>query len=624
MDIEQLKKIQKESQKKFDSYRASLHVCTGTACVANNSFCLIDTLEKELKKRKLDKEILIVPTGCNGFCEQGPIMVVQPDGIFYQKLQKKDIAEIIEQHLQQGKIVQRLLYNHPTTKASIQEMKNIPFFGKQHLLAMRHRGLINPEQITDYIRMGGYQTAYTVLTEKSPNDIIKTITQSGIRGRGGGGFPTGLKWESCQKAVKKTENQPYIICNADEGDPGCFADRSIIEADPHAVIEGMIIGAFAIGASEGFIYIRKEYPLALKRLEKAIAQARQQGILGENILETGFDFDITIHRGAGAFVCGESTALMASLEGKPGEPHAKYVHSTEQGYKHMPTVLNNVETWANIPLIQQKGSKWFASIGTGDVSSDPWGGSTGTKVFSLVGDVRNTGLVEVPMGITLREIIYDIGGGIPQDKAFKGVQTGGPSGGVLPESQLDLPVDFDSLTEAGSMMGSGGMVVMDEDTCMVQLAKYFIDFLKEESCGKCTPCREGLTAMSEILGKISMGNGTKEDITLLEEYAETMKKTSLCGLGQTAANPVLSTIHYFRDEYEAHITDKTCPAKRCKQLITYTINPEKCTGCSLCAKQCPTHCIEGKVKQVHQINQDECIKCGTCQTICRFNAVEVQ
>jgi len=623
MNLKHLQTMKQQSEKAFKSYKMSLHVCTGTACVANHSFSLIETLKKELKKRNLEKEILIVPTGCNGFCEQGPIMVVQPDGIFYQKLKEKDIFEIIEKHLINGKPVERLFYKHPTKKTPIEYMKDIPFFGKQQLLAMRHRGQIDPEQINDYIRMGGYQTAYNVLSKKTVDEVIETVTRAGIRGRGGGGFPTGVKWKSCEDTVKKTGNTPYVICNADEGDPGCFADRSIIEADPHSVIEGMIIGAYAIGAHEGFVYIRKEYPLALKRLEKAIAQAREQNVLGKNILETGFDFDITIHRGAGAFVCGESTALMASLEGKPGEPRAKYVHSTEQGYKNMPTVLNNVETWANIPLILDKGSDWFANIGTGDVKDNPWGGSTGTKVFSLVGDVRNTGLVEVPMGLTLREIIYDIGGGIPKDKKFKGVQTGGPSGGVLPESKLDLPVDFDSLSAAGSMMGSGGMVVMDEDTCMVQLAKYFIDFLKEESCGKCTPCREGLTAMSEILGKISEGKGTEKDITLLEEYGETMKEASLCGLGQTAANPVLSTITYFRDEYTAHIKDKTCPAGQCKPLVTYTINPEKCTGCTLCARNCPTNCISGEAKQVHVINQDDCIKCGTCKTVCNFDAVEV-
>ncbi len=623
MNLKQLKQLQTKTQQDFDSYKASLHVCTGTACVANQSYSLIKTLEKQLKKQGIEKQFLIVPTGCNGFCEQGPIMVVQPDGVFYQKLKEKDISEIIEQHLLNGKPVERLLYKHPTKKMAIEQMNDIPFFGKQQLLAMRHRGQINPEHIDDYIRMGGYQTAQKVLSKKKPDEIIKIVTESGIRGRGGGGFPAGLKWQSCQDAVKKTGNSPYVICNADEGDPGCFADRSIIEADPHSIIEGMIIGSYAIGAHEGFVYIRKEYPLALKRLEKAIHQAREKGILGDNILDTGYQFDITIHRGAGAFVCGESTALMASLEGKPGEPHAKYVHSTEQGYKNKPTVLNNVETWANIPLILEKGSNWFSSIGTGDVSDNPWGGSTGTKVFSLVGDVRNTGLVEVPMGITLREIIYEIGGGIPKNKKFKGVQTGGPSGGVLPESKLDLPVDFDSLTNAGSMMGSGGMVVMDEDTCMVQLAKYFIDFLKEESCGKCTPCREGLTAMSEILGRISDGKGKEKDIKILEEYAETMKETSLCGLGQTAANPVLSTITYFRDEYEAHIKENTCPAGQCKRFITYSINPEKCTGCTLCARNCPVDCISGSVKKVHKINQDKCIKCGSCKTVCNFDAVEV-
>ncbi len=483
--------------------------------------------------------------------------------------------------------------------------------------------MINPEKIEDYFRLDGYQTLHRILTTMKPDEVITEIIRSGIRGRGGGGFPAGVKWQSCVQAVEKTGYSPSVICNADEGDPGAFMDRSIIEADPHCVIEGMLIGAYAVGASRGYIYIRKEYPLAMKRLIIAIDQSREHGLLGKNIFDKGFDFDIMVHRGAGAFVCGESSALMASMSGNPGEPRAKYVRSVERGYKDKPTVLNNVETWANIPLIMEKGAKWFASIGTGDVSLNPWNGSSGTKVFSLVGDVNNIGLVEVPMGITLREIIYDIGGGIPDEREFKAVQTGGPSGGVLPADKLDLPVDFDTLTEVGSMMGSGGMVVMDDSTCMIQVAKYFVDFLKDESCGKCTPCREGLVALGTILERITSGDGRQGDIELLEEYGQSMCECSLCALGQTAANPVLSTIKYFRDEYEDHIRERKCKALKCKALIEYRIIADNCTGCTICARNCPVDAITGSLKEKHMIDQKKCIHCGVCREVCNFNAVEV-
>lgn len=622
MKAETLRELQAEAAGIHDSYAAALMVCAGTACVANRSMGLIEHLKRELMNRGLADKYLVVPTGCNGFCAQGPIMVVQPEGVFYQKLTPEDLPEIIDNHLEGGEPVERLLYSSGGTP--VPRMDEIPFFAKQKLLALRHRGMIDPGDIRDYMRMGGYQTVSRVMTEKDPADVISDVIRSGIRGRGGGGFPTGLKWKSCVDAVRKLQTLPVVVCNADEGDPGAFMDRSIIEADPHTVIEGMLIGAFAVGASEGYIYIRKEYPLALRRLETAITQARDHGLLGKNLFGTGSSFDITIHRGAGAFVCGESSALMASMAGQPGEPRAKYVRSTEQGYKDGPTVLNNVETWANIPLIMEKGPEWFASIGSGDVSKDPWGGSSGTKVFSLVGDVRNIGLVEVPMGITLREIIYDIGGGIPGDRRFKAVQTGGPSGGVLPEVKLDIPVDFDTLASEGSMMGSGGMVVMDESTCMVKFASYFVNFLKDESCGKCTPCREGLVALGSILDRITSGEGREGDIELLEEFGSMMKDGCLCALGKDAPNPVLSTIRFFRDEYQAHISKGTCPAGQCEELITFSIDPEKCTGCTLCARECPVDAITGKVREVHVIDGEACIRCGVCRDVCRFDAVEVK
>lgn len=615
--------IAERENKKFSEYSGMIMVCTGTGCVSTGGFTIKELFDKALAKHGLDKEWIAVATGCNGFCAVGPIAVIQPQGIFYQKLTEKDVDEIVESHLLNGKVVERLLHTDPVTGAKNEKMTDIGFFSKQQLIALRNKGLIDPENIDHYIARGGYAALKTVLTENDQEKVIMEVVSSGLRGRGGGGFPAGIKWKSGRKAAIDRSEEIFIVCNADEGDPGAYMDRSIIETDPHSVIEGMLIGAFATGAKEGFIYLRKEYPLALVRLEKAIEQARVYGLLTEKILGTDFSFDITIHRGAGAFVCGESSALMASMAGLPGEPRAKYVRSVEYGFRDKPTVLNNVETWANIPVIINKGAKWFASIGTGDVTNDPWNGSSGTKVFSLVGDITNTGLVEVPMGITLREIIEEIGGGVPNGRKFKAVQTGGPSGGCIPESLLDMPVDFDSLTEAGSMMGSGGMIVMDDHTCMVDVARYFISFLVDESCGKCTPCREGLFAMKKILEDICDGRGNEGDVDRLIDLCEAVGDGSLCGLGTSAPNPVLSTIRYFRNEYDEHILEKKCRAGICKELITYSIN-DKCTGCTACARQCPQNCISGEVKKIHIIDTSKCIKCGICVEACKFDAVEVK
>ncbi len=622
--VNQLKSIAGDTQRELAGYKAMLMVCTGTGCVSTGGFKVRDALEDVIKSKGLEKEFLVVGTGCNGFCAMGPIIVVQPDGIFYQKVTEKDLEEIVDQHLLGGTPVERLLHRDPVTGDVNRTMEEITFFTKQQLIALRNKGLIDPENLNQYIARDGYTAIGKVLESGDPDAVIRDVIKSGIRGRGGGGFPAGVKWQSAKKASDTREMAPYVVCNADEGDPGAFMDRSIIEADPHSVIEGMMIGAYAVGACEGYVYIRKEYPLAMVRLRKAIEQAREKGLLGKNILGMGFDFDIHIHQGAGAFVCGESTALMASMSGRVGEPRAKYVHNVEFGYRDKPTVLNNVETWASIPVIIGKGPEWFAAIGTGDVSDNPWGGSSGTKVFSLVGDINNTGLVEVPMGITLREIIYDIGGGMPKGTEFKAVQTGGPSGGCIPADQLDMPVDFDTLTDAGSMMGSGGMIVMDNRTCMVDVARYFVDFLRDESCGKCTPCREGLNAMYNVLNRLCGGEGRDGDIEFLEELAETVNATSLCQLGGTAGNPVLSTIRYFRNEYDAHIQDKICPAGHCKALVNYRILADQCTGCTLCAKRCPSDAITGDLKQVHVIDQDKCIKCGICFEVCNFDAVEVK
>lgn len=619
---ERLKKISETENKKLSGYKGLLMVCTGTGCVSAKSFDILNKLKTILYEKNLNKDYLAIGTGCNGFCAAGPIMVVQPDGIFYQKLKEKDVEEIVEFHLIGDEPVERLLHKDPLTGEINKTMDEIKFFSKQQLIALRNKGLIDPEQIKHYIARDGYQSLRRVLEEKNPEGIIKEVIRSGIRGRGGGGFPTGVKWESGYRAKKERNEELYVVCNADEGDPGAYMDRSIIETDPHSVIEGMLIGAYATGAKNGYIYIRKEYPLAWERLNKAIKEAREYGLLGENILESDFSFDIHMHRGAGAFVCGESTALMASMSGRAGEPRAKYVHNVEYGYRDKPTILNNVETWANIPVIIEKGAEWFASIGTGDVSENPWNGSSGTKVFSLVGDIRNSGLVEVPMGITLREIIEDIGGGIPNNRKFKAVQTGGPSGGCIPTSLLDMKVDFDSLTEAGSMMGSGGMIVMNDQTCMVDVARYFVEFLVDESCGKCTPCREGLYALKNTLTRICSGEGKKGDIEFLEETSKTILDASLCQLGGSAPNPVLSTLLYFREEYKEHIKDKKCRGSVCKSLIKYNIN-ENCTGCRVCAIQCPVEAISGEKNEIHKLDMERCIKCGVCYEVCKFNAVEV-
>ena len=594
-------------------YRAHLMVCTGTACVSCGSLEIKRVLEDEIRKQGLEDEILVVATGCNGFCGQGPIMAVQPDGVFYQKLTPKDIPYLVEEHFLKGRLVKKLMYTPSEKEAPIPKLSEIGFFKKQRLIALRNKGLIDPEKIDDYIARDGYKALAKALTSMSLEEIIKEIKDSGLRGRGGAGFPTGLKWEICRNA---RDNPKYIICNADEGDPGAYMDRSIIESDPHSVIEGMLIGAKAIGSHKGYMYIRSEYPLALKRFEIAIKQAKEYGLLGKNIFDTGFNFEIEIREGSGAFVCGEETSLIHSIEGISPEPRQRPPFPAQSGLWGKPTNINNVETWANVPRIILRGADWFASMGTEK--------SKGTKVFSLVGKINNTGLVEVPMGITLREVIYDIGGGIPGGKKFKAVQIGGPSGGVVPSSLLDLPIDYERLTEVGSMMGSGGMVVMDENTCMVDIAKYFLTFTNDESCGKCTSCREGSAAMLEVLTRISEGKGEKGDIDFLQELGQAVKDASQCGLGQTLPNPVLSSIKHFREEYEAHIKYKRCPAKVCKALIKYEVNDEKCTGCLLCDKECPTQAIIGEKKKPQTIDQSKCIKCGICYEVCKFDAIEVK
>jgi len=600
-------------------YRLHLMVCAGTACVSNRSFEIKEALEKELKKQGLENEVLVVTTGCNGFCERGPLLVVQPGNIFYQQLTVKDIPYLVEEHFLKGRPVQKLMYTPPEEKKPIPVLNDIDFFKKQVLIALRNRGLIDPEKIEDYIARDGYRALVKALTQMTPEEIIEEIKKSGLRGRGGAGFPTGLKWEFVRLASPANSGLKYLVCNGDEGDPGAFMDRSILEADPHSVIEGMVIGAKAIGAQQGYVYIRNEYPLALKRLTLALEQAREYGLLGKDILGTGFDFDIKVARGAGAFVCGEETALLASIEGRLGEPRPRPPYPAQRGLYGQPTCINNVETWANVPVIINRGAEWFSKIGTKT--------SKGTKVFSLVGKINNTGLVEVPMGITLREIIFEIGGGIPGGKEFKAVQTGGPSGGCIPKEKLDLPIDYESLTEAGSMMGSGGMVVMDEDTCMVDVAKYFLSFTQDESCGKCTPCREGTKAMLDILERITKGEGTEEDLQLLEDLAVSIKETALCGLGKTAPNPVLTTLRYFRDEYLTHIRDKKCPAHVCRDLNVYTIDEKICLevghGCDVCRRNCASEAIIGEKNQPHRIIQEKCIKCGVCYDVCKFGAVKV-
>ncbi len=594
-------------------YRAHLLVCAGTGCVSCGAFKIKEALEQEIHKRKLQDEILVIATGCNGFCERGPILMVHPDGVFYQQLKLEDIPYLVEEHLIKGRPVKKLMYIPPAEKDPIPRMKDIEFFKHQRLIVLRNRGRIDPEKVEEYIAFDGYEALAKALSKMKPEEIVKEITESGLRGRGGAGFPTGRKW-AAGRAAKGSPK--YLICNGDEGDPGAFMDRSVLEADPHSVLEGMIIGARAVGAEKGFIYVRHEYPLALKRMAIAIDQARDYGLLGEDILGTGFNFDLEIVAGAGAFVSGEETALIASIEGRIGMPRQRPPFPAQKGLWGKPTVINNVETWATVPNIILRGAKWFSALGTKT--------SKGTKIFSLVGKINNTGLVEVPMGITLRDIVYGIGGGIPNGQDFKAVQIGGPSGGCLPAKLLDLPVDYESLTEAGAMMGSGGMIVMDDKTCMVDIAKYFLNFLRDESCGKCVSCREGTQRMWEIVKKITEGKGTEEDMALLEEVARTCKDASLCALGQTAANPVLTTLRYFRHEYESHVLDKRCPAGVCKALIRYVVLAEKCTGCQSCKNACPKQCIKGTLKDVHLIDQTNCIKCGACQEACRFEAIEAQ
>lgn len=585
-------------------------VCGGTGCLANGSAWVAQALAEILRNQGINGQVVLKKTGCHGFCERGPVVVLHPQEIFYQRVSAKDAEEIVAETIQKGKAVERLLYTDAESQQKILRYHDIPFYKHQLRIALRNNGRIDPTNIRDYLAADGYAALAKALTSMTPEQIITEVEKSGLRGRGGGGFPTGRKWRSCRQAPGKVH---YLVCNGDEGDPGAFMDRSIMEGDPHSVLEGMIIAAYAIGASQGYIYVRHEYPLAVTHLSIALQQARAYGFLGQNILGSGFDFDIRINRGGGAFVCGESSALMASLEGRPGEPRAKYIHTVERGLWDQPTNLNNVETYACVPPIISKGADWFASYGTT--------GSKGTKVFSLVGKVKNTGLVEVPMGISLRDIIFKIGGGILKDRQFKAVQTGGPSGGCIPYTLIDMPVDFDELTKAGSMMGSGGMIVMDESDCMVDVAKYFTKFLEEESCGKCTPCREGVRRMKEVLVDLTEGKGTEDSLALLEELAEAITIGSLCALGGTAANPVLSTLRYFREEYEAHIKEKRCPAGVCKELIHYEILPDLCTGCHRCFRECPQQAISGEVKKPHQIDLNKCIKCGICYDVCKFDAV---
>ena len=592
-------------------YRSHVLVCGGTGCTSSGSQQIMEALKAEIAKNDLTEEVSVVQTGCHGLCALGPIMIIYPDATFYSMVKVEDIPEIVAEHLLKGRVVTRLLYNETVTPAgSVKALIDTDFYKKQHRIALRNCGIINPEVIEEYIGTGGYEALGKVLTEMTPDDVIQCLLDSGLRGRGGGGFPTGLKWKL---AKQNDADQKYVCCNADEGDPGAFMDRSVLEGDPHAVLEAMAIAGYAIGASQGYIYVRAEYPIAVERLKIAINQAREMELLGDNIFDSGFSFDIDLRLGAGAFVCGEETALMTSIEGNRGEPRPRPPFPAQKGLFGKPTILNNVETYANIPQIILHGAEWFASMGTEK--------SKGTKVFALGGKIHNTGLVEIPMGTTLREVIEEIGGGIPGGKKFKAAQTGGPSGGCIPAEHFDIAIDYDNLISIGSMMGSGGLIVMDEDDCMVDIAKFFLEFTVEESCGKCTPCRVGTKRMLEILTKITKGQATMEDLDKLEELCYYIKDNSLCGLGRTAPNPVLSTLRYFRDEYEAHIKEKRCPAGVCKALLSYRIDADKCRGCTLCARNCPNNAISGTVRNPHVIDQDKCIKCGACMEKCKFGAI---
>ncbi len=598
------------SEKAASAHVSQLLICGGTGCHATGSIKVIDAIREEIRKQGLTDKYEVVETGCNGFCAMGPILVVHPEGVFYQKLKADDVPTLVQEHLIDGKHVEKLLYKDPNTKKRIPLQDDIPFFSHQMPRVLRNKGLIDPESIDDYIRRDGYQGTAKALLEMAPEEIIAEVKTSGLRGRGGAGFPTGLKWEFASKSPSEVK---FVLCNADEGDPGAFMDRSILEADPHAVIEGMIIAAKAINAHQGYVYARTEYPLAIKRLQKAIDDARAMGLMGENILGSGFDFELEIYQGAGAFVCGEETALMRSIEGKRGMPRPRPPFPAHKGLWEKPTILNNVESFANVAQIILNGGEWYASVGTEK--------SKGTKVFAISGDVNNIGLVEVPMGASLRGIVYDVGGGIPKKKKFKAVQLGGPSGGCIPEQYLDTPVDYDEIVKVGAIMGSGGVIVMDEDTCMVDMARFFMDFIQDESCGKCTPCREGTRRFLQLLEKICDGKGELADIDALEEMAVVIKETALCGLGQTAANPVLSTLRYFRDEYEAHVLEKRCPAKRCVNLLKFEVDPDKCTACGMCFKACPADAVIWKKKEKAVIDKEKCVKCLTCFAKCKFDAI---
>jgi len=609
----ELEELRKGILSKRAPDKPCITICAGTGCLALGSDKVISAFEEEIEKQALKTKVDVRGTGCPGFCEKGPIVVIYPEEICYIGVTPEDAPEIVSQTVVGKKVIDRLLYTDPNTGEKAVHEYEIPFYKNQMRLLIGNNIKIDPKSIDDYLALGGYSALAKVLSQMTSEQVLEEVKKSNLRGRGGGGFPAGRKWEECRNAPDEIK---YVIVNADEGDPGAFMDRALLEGNPHSVLEGLTIGAYAIGSHEGYIYVRQEYPLAVENVGIAIKQAEEYGLLGKNILGSGFDFIVKVHRGAGAFVSGESSALMTAIEGKVGEPRPKYIHTAIKGIWDRPSCLNNVETWANVPLIINKGADWFTQFGTE--------GSKGTKIFSLVGKINNTGLVEVPMGITLKDIIYKVGGGIPGGKRFKAVQTGGPSGGCIPEGQLDMKVDFDELAKAGSMMGSGGMIVMDEDTCMVDVARYFLNFLTDESCGKCVPCREGIRQMLKILTNISKGKGREGDIKLLEELSEVTRDASLCALGRTAANPVLSTIRYFRDEYEAHIKEKRCPAYACKALISYYIDPEKCKACMICLRQCPAQAIIGGKNQIHVIDQEKCTKCGTCFEVCppRFGAAK--